>query len=237
MTKPQQVGVAPAETAAPGDVQMELAAMQVVGSAIGGLRDHDARLRILNWAMERFHPDLAKSPNGTPISQAASADLDLFADNLDGLFEKATPVKVDPQSMDNLDGLFEIDAPLVTIGPRAVENLDGLFEIESPVMKVDAPVVKVDAPVVKGEAPVVKVDAPVAKVDVPVVKVDVPVAKVDAPVVKIGPRPVENVRLFEIDAPVGNIGLQSGQPQPELGSLFRDFVAELQQLADEMQGT
>src|SRR5467141_2007569 len=105
MTNPQGVGITLAEPAAPGDVQMELEAMQVVGSAIGGLRDHDARLRILHWAMERFHPDIAKAPNGTPISQAASADLDLFADNLEGLFEKATPVKVGPQSIDNLDGL------------------------------------------------------------------------------------------------------------------------------------
>ena len=209
MTKPQRMGVAPADAASPGDVQMELAAMQVVGSAIGGLRDHDARLRILNWAMERFHPEFTKPANGTPISQAASADLDLFADDLDGLFEKATPVKVSPQSMDNLDGLFETDAPVMNLGPRPVENLDGLFEFDAPVMKVDAPVIKVDAPAVK----------------------------VDAPVVKVGPRSMGNVvRLFEIDAPVGNIGPQSGQPQPELGSLFRDFVAEFQQLASEMQG-
>jgi hypothetical protein len=216
---------------------MELAAMQVVGSAIGGLRDLDARLRILNWAIERFRPDFAKAPNGTPISQAASADLDLFADNLDGLFEKATPVKVGPQSMDNLDGLFEIDAPVVTIGPRPVEYLDGLFELDAPVVKLDAPVVKVDAPVVKLDAPVVKVDAPLVKLDTPVMKLDAPVVKV-APVVTVGPRSMGNVvRLFEIDAPVGNIGPQSGQSQPELGSLFRDFVAEFQQLADEMQGT
>ena len=230
MTEPQRVGVAPADTAAPGDVQMELAAMQVVGSAIGGLRDHDARLRILNWAMERFHPDLAKAPNGPPSSQAARADLDLLADNLDGLFEATPVVKVGPESIDNLDGIFEIDAPALKIGLQSMENLDGVFE-------VDAPVVKVDAPVVKLDAAVAKVDAPVVKLDAPVVKLDAPVVKVDAPVVKLGPQSMGNVvRLFEIDAPVGNIGLQSGQSQPELGSLFRDLVADLQQLANEMQG-
>jgi hypothetical protein len=279
MTKPQRVEVALADTAAPGDIQMELEAMHVVESAIGGLRDQDARLRILNWAMERFHPDFAKAVNGAPMPEAADADLDLFADDLDGLFEKATPVKVAPQSMDNLDGLFEIDAPVVTIGPRPVENLDGLFEIAArqvenldglfeiaapvvkvaapvvkvaaPVVKVDAPVVKVDAPVVKVDAPDVKVDAPdvkvdapdvkldapVVKLDAPVVKLDAPVVKIDAPVVKVGPRSMGNVvRLFEIDAPVGNISPQSGQSQPELGSLFRELVADLQQLANEMQG-
>src|SRR5712691_9321462 len=135
MTKLQQVGVAPADTAAPGDVRMELAAMHVVGSAIGGLRDHDARLRVLNWAMERFHPDFAKALNGAPMPETPSTDLDLFADNLDGLFEKATPVKVGPQSMDNLDGLFEKATP-VRVGPQSMDNLDGLFEIDAPVVTI-----------------------------------------------------------------------------------------------------
>ena len=210
MTKPQPVEVTPADTAAPGDIEMELEAMHVVGDVIGGLRDHDARLRILNWAIERFHPDFAKALNGASMPETASADLDLFADNLDGLFENAAPVvKVDPGSMDNLDGLFENDAPVVNIAARPVENLDGLFEIDAPVVKVDP--------------------RSMENVDV--------LLEVDAPVVKVAPGSTGNVvRLFEIDAPVGNIGPQSGQPQPELGSLFRDFIAEFQQLASEMQG-
>ena len=94
---------------------MELAAMHAVGTAIGELRDHDARLRILRWAMERFHPDFAKAPNWTPLPQAASeTDPDLSVENLDGLF-----------SVENLDGLL------------SVESLDGLFENDAPVVNFE----------------------------------------------------------------------------------------------------
>jgi len=61
--------------------------------------------------------------------------------------------------------------------------------------------------------------------------------EIDAPVVKIGPRSMENIdEQFELDAPVVNTGPQSGRSQPGLDSLFRDFVAEFQQLASEIQG-
>ena len=127
MTKRQLVGITPADTV-PDDIEMELAAMDAVGTAIGELRDADARLRILRWATERFDPHFSRTPKNSLMPQAARADLD-------------------DVSVDNLDGLFDNDAPVV------------------------------------------------------------------------------------------NAGTQSGRSQPELGSLFRDFVSEFQQLASEMQGS
>jgi hypothetical protein len=78
---------------------LELAAMHAVGIAIGELRDHDARLRILRWAMERFHPAFAKAPKSTPVRQAAIADPNV--------------------SMENFDGLYANDAPVVNVGPQS----------------------------------------------------------------------------------------------------------------------
>ena len=159
MTKPRAVATQPADTAAPDDIRLELAAMHAVGTAIGELRDHDARLRILRWAMERFHPDFAKAPTYTPLPQAArAADPDLSEDNLDGLFENDAPVVN-----------VENDAPVVNFGNDApVVN----FGNDAPVVNVenDAPVVNVgnDAPVVNfwNDAPVVNVgnDAPVVNI-------------------------------------------------------------------------
>ena len=146
MTKRQLVGITPADTV-PDDIEMELAAMDAVGTAIGELRDADARLRILRWATERFDPHSARTPKNSLMPQAARADLD-------------------DVSVDNLDGLFESDAPVVKIGPRSMESID---------------------------------------------------------------------EPFEIDAPVVNTAPQSGRSQPGLDSLFRDFVAEFQQLASEIQ--
>src|ERR1700686_567430 len=94
--------VTPTDTAVPDDLRMELAAMHAVGSAIGELRDQDARLRILRWAMERFHPDFAKAPKLTPMPQAAGeTDSDLSVENL---------------------GLFENDAPVVNIARRSGQS-------------------------------------------------------------------------------------------------------------------
>jgi hypothetical protein len=137
-----------AEAAAANDIEMELEAMNAVGLAIGDLRDHDAQVRIVRWATERFHADDAAAANGTP-PEAGSADPGLSLDNiddlfgnsatavnaqtrsvdddLDGLFEDDVPVGTGPRSMDNLEKLFDVDAH-VMFGPRSMENFDGLFE-------------------------------------------------------------------------------------------------------------
>src|SRR5579864_1012111 len=85
-------GSTPTDTAVVDDIRMELAAMEAVGTAIGELRDHDARLRILRWAMERFHPDFSKAPklSATPPA-TAETDPDLSVENL-GLFGNDPPV-------------------------------------------------------------------------------------------------------------------------------------------------
>jgi hypothetical protein len=137
-----------AEAAAANDIEMELEAMHAVGLAIGELRDHDAQIRIVRWATERFHAEGAGATNGTPVPEAASADPGLSLDNIDDLFgSSATAVNAETRSMDDLDGLFEddvrvgtghrsmdsleklfeADAP-VKVGPRSMENFDGLFE-------------------------------------------------------------------------------------------------------------
>src|SRR5437667_10406474 len=136
MTKRQLVGITPADTV-PDDIEMELAAMDAVGTAIGELRDADARLRILRWAIERFDPHFAKTPKNALMPQAARADLDdVSVDNLDGLFDNDAPVvKLGPRPVENLDRLFENDAPVVKMGPRPVENLDRLFENDALVVK------------------------------------------------------------------------------------------------------
>jgi len=231
MTKRRLVGITPADTV-PDDIEMELAAMEAVGTAIGELRDADARLRILRWATERFDPHSARTPKNSLMPQAARADLDdVSVDNLDGLFDNDAPVvKLGPRPVENLDRLFENDASVgnfdlesvanrdrlfendalvVKTGPRSVDNLDGLFESDAPVVKT-------------GPRSVENLDG---------------LFEIDAPVVKVGPESMENIdEQFEIDAPVVNAGTQSGRSQPELGSLFRDFVSEFQQLASEMQG-
>ena len=210
MTKRQLVGITPADTV-PDDIEMELAAMDAVGTAIGELHDADARQRILRWAMERFDPHSARTPKNSLMPQAARADLDdVSVDNLDGLFDNDAPVvKMGPRPVENRDRLFENDALVVKIGPRSVDDLDGLFESDAPVVKI-------------GPRSVENLDG---------------LFEIDAPVVKIGPRSMENIdEQFELDAPVVNTGPQSGRSQPGLDSLFRDFVAEFQQLASEIQG-
>ena len=231
MTKRQLVGITPADTV-PDDIEMELAAMDAVGTAIGELHDADARQRILRWAMERFDPHSARTPKNSLMPQAARADLDdVSVDNLDGLFDNDAPVvKMGPRPVENLDRLFENDASVgnfdlesvanrdrlfendalvVNCGPRSVDDLDGLFESDAPVVKI-------------GPRSVENLDG---------------LFEIDAPVVKIGPRSMENIdEQFEIDAPVVNTAPQSGRSQPGLDSLFRDFVAEFQQLASEIQG-
>jgi len=231
MTKRQLVGITPADTV-PDDIEMELAAMDAVGTAIGELRDADARLRILRWAMERFDPYFVKTPKNSLMPQAARADLDdVSVDNLDGLFDNDAPVvKMGPRPVENRDRLFENDALVVKIGPRSVDDLDGLFES-------DAPVVKIGPRSVDNLDGLFESDAPVVKIGPRSVENLDGLFEIDAPVVKIGPRSMENIdEQFELDAPVVNTGPQSGRSQPGLDSLFRDFVAEFQQLASEIQG-
>lgn len=123
-----------AEAAAAKDIEMELEAMHAVGLAIGDLRDHDAQVRIVRWATERFHADGAGAANGTPVPEAASADSDLSLDNIDDLFgNSATAVNAETRSIDDLDGLFEDDVPIGT-GPRSMDNLEKLFDVDAPVM-------------------------------------------------------------------------------------------------------
>jgi len=137
-----------AEATAAKDIEMELEAMHAVGLAIGDLRDHDAQVRIVRWATERFHADVAGAVNGTPVPEAASTDPDLSLDNIDDLFgSSATAVNAETRSIDDLEGLFEDDVPAgtghrsmdgleklfeadapVKVGPRSMENFDGLFE-------------------------------------------------------------------------------------------------------------
>src|SRR5438034_4196948 len=158
MTKRQLVGITPADTV-PDDIEMELAAMDAVGTAIGELHDADARQRILRWAMERFDPHSARTPKNSLMPQAARADLDdVSVDNLDGLFDNDAPVvKMGPRPVENLDRLFENDASVgnfdlesvanrdrlfendalvVNCGPRSVGDLDGLFESYAAAVKI-----------------------------------------------------------------------------------------------------
>ena len=101
------------DTIAPeDDIRMELAAMLAVGTAIGQLRERGARLRVLGWAMERFHCD---APNA---SKAAS--------------RPRAACQTDPSvAMDNFDGLFHEDGPAAGVDRRSDQpepELDSLVE-------------------------------------------------------------------------------------------------------------
>jgi len=232
-----------AEAAAANDIEMELEAMNAVGLAIGDLRDHDAQIRIVRWATERFHADVAGAANGTPVPEAASADAGLSLDNiddlfgnsptavnaetrsiddLDGLFEDA-PVMTGPRSMDGLEKLFDADAP-VMVGPRSMEDLDGLFESAAVADVSPLPVETLEA-LFEKDAPVpTAVSSSIDSVDSWSMESFDTLFEADA-----------HVMSTVVDAPVVDIVQPSAQPDAELGSLVHDFVVDFQLLAAQLQ--
>jgi len=252
MTNARQTKVEPD---APTDIEMELEAMHAVGLAIGDLRDPDAQVRIVRWAMERFHADATAKLNDTLVPQAASADAsgltldnldDLFGksatavnaetrsnDDLDGLFEDGAASVTGPRSMDGLETLFDVDAP-AKVGPRSMENFDELFESAAVADISPLPVETLEA-LFENDAPVLTaVSSSMESFDT-LFEADAPVmgTVVDALVVStVVEAPVVS---SVVDAPVVDIVQPSVQPEAELGALVHDFVADLQLLATQLQ--
>jgi len=73
----------------------ELGAMQVIGQALGSIRDRETRLRVLAWAHERFNAAPAAAPRPVrSATPAADEDPTLSVDSLYELFEPRSATDV-----------------------------------------------------------------------------------------------------------------------------------------------
>ena len=98
---PRRTEDTPSQALLASDVTTELAAMQRVAMALGDLRDEQARLRVIRWAMERYFPaaavEAASCPAPLSTSNLSASDATLEVDSLTDFFVHDT---VDPDDDD-----------------------------------------------------------------------------------------------------------------------------------------
>jgi hypothetical protein len=96
---PRKTDETPGQALLASDVTTELAAMQRVAMALGDLRDEQARLRVIRWAMERYFPaaavETASGPAAVSASGISASDATLEVDSLTDFFVRNTVVDSD----------------------------------------------------------------------------------------------------------------------------------------------
>jgi hypothetical protein len=99
---PRKTEETPGQALLASDVTTELAAMQRVAMALGDLRDEQARLRVIRWAMQRYFPAVAAetvSPAPVAASSLPASDATLEVDSLTDFFVRDTVVLDDDDCM------------------------------------------------------------------------------------------------------------------------------------------
>jgi hypothetical protein len=110
----QEAHVALEEPQPPDLMMAELAAMQTIATALTGLRDEQARLRVLRWA-DGFSAAPGSSPSPSdaqlaslePAMQSRRQDTTLTLDGFD-LFGDAVPEKPAPMTPRTADGPLDL---------------------------------------------------------------------------------------------------------------------------------